>query len=85
MSLPTFGEIKSFSNLQIFTAIKESETELIKLRLKKVSGQPFKSHEIKIRKRYLAQLKTLLSLRLNRLDKDRLMILQNYLTIKINN
>jgi len=84
MNLPTFGEIKSFSNLQIFTAIKESETELLKLQFKKVSGQPFKSHEIKFRKRYLAQLKTLLSLRLNILEKDRLMILQNYLTIKIN-
>lgn len=83
MNLPTFGEIKSFSNLQVFTAIKESETELLKLQFKKVSGQPFKAHEMKIRKRYLAQLKTLLSLRLNGLEKDRLMILQNYLTIKI--
>lgn len=85
MSLSTFEEIKSFSNLQIFAAIKESETELLKLQCKKVSGQSFKSHEIKFKKRYVAQLKTLLSSRLAMLEKNRLIILQNYLTIKSNN
>lgn len=62
-------DIKILSNIQIFNEIKKFEKELIKLNFKKVSGQPFKAHEIKTRKYYLAQLKITLTSRLNILEK----------------
>jgi len=65
-------EIKSFSNLQIYNAIKESEKELIKLKFKKVNGQTFKSHKIKLQKCYMVQLKTILTSRLYKLEKKQI-------------
>nr|YP_874462.1 ribosomal protein L29 [Phaeodactylum tricornutum]A0T0I7.1 RecName: Full=Large ribosomal subunit protein uL29c; AltName: Full=50S ribosomal protein L29, chloroplastic [Phaeodactylum tricornutum CCAP 1055/1]ABK20685.1 50S ribosomal protein L29 [Phaeodactylum tricornutum]QHR85639.1 50S ribosomal protein L29 [Phaeodactylum tricornutum] len=69
MSLPAFTEISSFSNTEISVAIIETENQLFNLRFKKATRQSFKSHEIKNAKRRLAQLKTLLSLRLENLDQ----------------
>ena len=63
MGIPQFTDIISLSNTEISEAIIETETELFNLRFKKATRQNFKSHEIKHKKRRLAQLKTLLTLR----------------------
>jgi large subunit ribosomal protein L29 len=69
MVLPTFTDIISLSNTEISEAIIETETQLFNLRFKKATRQSFKSHEIKNAKRRLAQLKTLLTLRLESLEQ----------------
>ena len=75
MSLPTFTEIASLSNTEISEAIIETENQLFKLRFKKATRQNFKPHEIKKAKRHLAQLKTLLTLRLENIkQKDKHLI-----------
>jgi large subunit ribosomal protein L29 len=73
MGVPQFTDIISLSNTEISEAIIETETELFNLRFKKATRQSFKSHEIKYTKRRLAQLKTLLNLRLENLEeKDKI-------------
>lgn len=79
MTSSNFNKLKSFSNLQIFDAIKETENELLKLKFKKINGQPFKSHEIKLKKIKLAQLKTILTFRLKLLEKKQLKTLKTVL------
>jgi large subunit ribosomal protein L29 len=69
MGIPQFNDVTSFSNNEISEAIIQTEKELFNLRFKKATRQPFKTHEIKHTKRRLAQLKTLLTLRLNLLEK----------------
>ena len=64
MGVPQFTDIISLSSTELSEAILETENELFNLRFKKATRQSFKSHEIKHTKRRLAQLKTLLSLRL---------------------
>ena len=64
MGFPPFTDIISLSNPELSEAIVETENKLFNLRFKKATRQSFKSHEIKHTKRRLAQLKTLLSLRL---------------------
>ena len=86
MGLPQFNEIKEFSNLEISDAIIKAEKELFNLKFKKATRQPFKSHEIKFTKRQLAQLKTMLTLRLDAIEQKNtnaivnLIQKQNYLT-----
>ena len=50
-------------------SIIETENELFNLRFKKATRQSFKSHNIKYTKRRLAQLKTLLTFRLENSDQ----------------
>ena len=69
MGVPQFTDIISISNAKISEAIIETETELFNLRFKKATRQKFKSHEIKFAKRRLAQLKTLLTSRLQDLEQ----------------
>jgi large subunit ribosomal protein L29 len=69
MGVPQFTDIIALSNPEISEAIIETETELFNLRFKKATRQSFKSHEIKQTKRRLAQLKTLLTLRLENLEQ----------------
>ena len=69
MGIPQFTDIISFSNTEISEAIIETENELFNLRFKKATRQNFKSHEIKYAKRRLAQLKTLLTTRLQDLEQ----------------
>lgn len=64
MSLPRFADILSLSNTEISETIIKTENELFNLRFKKATRQNFKAHEIKMTKRRLAQLKTLLASRL---------------------
>jgi ribosomal protein L29 len=71
MGLPTFTDIISLSNTEISEAIIETENKLFSLNFKKATRQNFKSHEIKNAKRRLAQLKTLLTLRLQNLEQKR--------------
>ena len=86
MSLPQFNDIKGLSNLEISEAIIKTEKELFNLKFKKATRQPFKSNEIKFAKRRLAQLKTVLTLRLDVLEQSNnnavanLIQKQNYLT-----
>jgi large subunit ribosomal protein L29 len=69
MGVPQFTDIISFSNAEISEAIIETENQLFNLRFKKATRQNFKSHEIKYAKRRLAQLKTLLTSRLQNLEQ----------------
>lgn len=69
MGVPQFNDIISLSNAEISEAIIETENQLFNLRFKKATRQSFKSHEIKHTKRRLAQLKTLLTLRLQNLEQ----------------
>ena len=64
MSLPKFTDIISLSNPEISKEILETENQLFNLRFKKATRQSFKSSSIKNAKRRLAQLKTLLTVRL---------------------
>jgi len=69
MSLPQFTDIISLSNVEISDAIIETENKLFQLRFKKATRQNLKSHQIKHTKRQLAQLKTLLTVRLESLEQ----------------
>ena len=69
MSLAKFTDIISLSNTEISEAIIETETKLFNLRFKQATRQSFKSHEIKNAKRRLAQLKTLLTSRLENIEQ----------------
>jgi large subunit ribosomal protein L29 len=69
MVAPQFNDIISLSNTEISEAIIETENQLFNLRFKKATRQSFKLHEIKHTKRRLAQLKTLLTLRLQNLEQ----------------
>jgi large subunit ribosomal protein L29 len=70
MGLAKFTEIVQLSNNQISEAIIEAETELFNLRFRQATRQSFKSHQIKNIKRRLAQLKTLVTLRLQNLEQE---------------
>ena len=71
MGVPQFTDIISLSNTEISEAIIETENELFNLRFKKATRQSFKSHQLKHTKRRLAQLKTLLTLRLEKLEQKK--------------
>ena len=66
MSIPQFSEISSFSTTEITEAIIKTENKLFDLRFKKATRQNFKSHQLKYNRRKLAQLKTLLTLQLQK-------------------
>jgi large subunit ribosomal protein L29 len=69
MGVPQFTDIISLSNTEISETIIETENKLFNLRFKKATRQTFKSHELKYTKRRLAQLKTLLTLRLQDVEQ----------------
>ncbi len=71
MGLSRFNDIITLSNTEISEAIIQTEKELFDLRFKKATRQPFKPHEIKSTKCRLAQLKTLLTSRLDVIEKKR--------------
>jgi len=68
MGISQFTDIIPLSDKEISEAIIETENQLFNLRFKKATRQIFKSHEIKDAKRRLAQLKTLLTQRLENLE-----------------
>lgn len=65
MSLSQFNDFKELSNVEISKVIIKNKKRLFFLRFKKATRQSFKSHEFKCIKRKIAQLKTLLTFRLN--------------------
>ena len=69
MGLPKFKDILELSNSEIAESILKFEKELFNLQFRKATRQSFKSHEIKMTKHKLAQLKTLLTLRLELAEK----------------
>lgn len=71
MNLPKFSDIKGLSNSEISKNIIQIERELFDLKFRKATRQSFKSHEIKYAKRKLAQSKTVLTERLNKLEKTK--------------
>jgi large subunit ribosomal protein L29 len=77
MGLPAFTDIISLSNTEISEAIIETENQLFNLRFKKATRQSFKSHEINNAKRRLAQLKTLLTSRLEDLEQKNENLIKN--------
>ena len=70
MSLSKFTDIISFSNKEISEEIINTENVIFNLRFKKATRQTFKSSELKNIKRKLAQLKTLLAMRLKEKQSD---------------
>ena len=70
MSLSKFADIISLSNDEISEVIIETENQLFNLRFKQATRQTFKSHQIKNARRRLAQLKTLLTSRLENLEQS---------------
>lgn len=83
MSLPQFNDIKTLLNAEISESIIQTEKELFNLRFKKATRQPFKSHEIKHTKRRIAQLKTVLTLRLDLLEQKHAYSVKNLIESKI--
>ncbi|MCL4386275.1 MAG: 50S ribosomal protein L29 [Cyanobacteria bacterium] len=77
MAIPQFADIMSLSNTEISEVIIETENKLFNLRFKKATRQTFKVHEIKHTKHQLAQLKTLLTLRLQILEKKEEDLIKN--------
>jgi large subunit ribosomal protein L29 len=88
MSIVQFNEMIALPNSEISKEIIQTEKELFQLQFKKATRQPFKPHEIKYAKRRLAQLKTILTLRLDALEKNspntvtKVIKKQNYMTGK---
>jgi large subunit ribosomal protein L29 len=70
MAISKFTLLESLSNKEITEAIAETRKELFSLKFKKATRQTFKTNKIKMTKCRLAQLKTLLSLRLNSIEKN---------------
>lgn len=70
MKFSRFKDIISLSSTEISQAIIETENQLFKLRFKKATRQNFKPHQIKFKRRRLAQLKTLLTLRLEKENRE---------------
>jgi len=71
MNFPKINDIKGLSNNEIAKNIIQVEKELFDLKFRKTTRQAFKSHEIKYAKRKLAQSKTILTERLNKLEKTK--------------
>jgi ribosomal protein L29 len=69
MAISKFNLLKPLSNTEIIESITETQKELFSLRFKKATRQAFTVNKIKATKCRLAQLKTLLSLRLNSIEK----------------
>ena len=63
--------IESLSNIEISEKIIEIEMNLFNLHFKKATSQNFKSHEFKLKRRHLAQLKTFLTIRLQNIEQSK--------------
>lgn len=71
MGISKFNDIKTLSTLEISQEIIKTEKTLFDLRFKKATRQPLKSHEIKNAKRRLAQLKTILTARIDVVEETK--------------
>ena len=77
MNILRFNDVKILSNLEISKEIFRIEKKLFNLKLKKTTRQLFKSHDIKNAKRYLIQLRSILTLRLNYLEQKKTNSIRN--------
>lgn len=75
MSLPKYSDNLSFSTLELVQELSKIEFEVFDLHFKKSTRQTFKHHELKHKKRRLAQLRTLLQIRLEDIQDDELDVL----------
>ena len=80
MSLPQFADIISLSNKEISEEIIKTESEIFNLRFKKATRQSFKSNDLKDAKRKLAQLKTLLGMRLEEKENNEENVINELIT-----
>lgn len=80
MSLPQFADIISLSNKDISEEIIKTESEIFNLRFKKATRQSFKSNDLKDAKRKLAQLKTLLGMRLEEKENNEENVINELIT-----
>lgn len=80
MSLPQFADVISLSNKEISEEIIKTESEIFNLRFKKATRQSFKSHDLKNAKRKLAQLKTLLGMRLEEKEDNEENVINELIT-----
>jgi large subunit ribosomal protein L29 len=80
MSLPQFADIISLSNKEISEEIIKTESEIFNLRFKKATRQSFKSNDLKNAKRKLAQLKTLLGMRLEEKENNEENVINELIT-----
>ena len=71
MGIPKFNDIKTLSTIEISEEIIKTEKMLFDLRFKKATRQTFKSHEIRNAKRRLAQLKTILTARIDVVEETK--------------
>lgn len=69
MSLTKFSEIIDLSNKEIVEKLDKAEKDVFDLQFRKATRKSFKSHELKNKKRYIAQLRTLLTRRANKFEK----------------
>jgi ribosomal protein L29 len=75
MTMPRFNDITSLSNQQIAKEIIKTENQLLDLYLKKTNINKPNRNQLKISQHRLAQLKTLLTMRLKECDgKEKSMI-----------
>jgi large subunit ribosomal protein L29 len=80
MSLPQFADIIPLSNKEISEEIIKTESEIFNLRFKKATRQSFKSNDLKDAKRKLAQLKTLLGMRLEEKENNEENVINELIT-----
>ena len=71
MSLNQSTNLALLPNKKISKAIITIENELFNLRFKKATRQSFKSHEIKKKRRQLAYLKNILTIRLHSIENKK--------------
>ena len=64
MNLPKFSELIALTNREISEEIYKTEKIIFNLRFNRATQQTFKNHELKYNKCKLAQLKTLIRMRL---------------------
>jgi ribosomal protein L29 len=80
MSLPQFADIIPLSNKEISEEIIKTESEIFNLLFKKATRQSFKSNDLKDAKRKLAQLKTLLGMRLEEKENNEENVINELIT-----
>lgn len=68
MIKPKFKNLINLSNKEIADEITNIEFQIFNLKFKKSTRQSFKSHDLKLLKIKLAQLKTLLTINLTKIE-----------------
>lgn len=80
MKKTKFTDITSLSTEKIIEEISLTEREIFNLRFKKATRQTFKSHHFKILKKKLAQLKTFLTEKVEKMEGEEKNVLNELLS-----